>query len=423
MSRVSMLTKNCFVGDAKAVPIVLSLPVTRPNLHPSEMSGKSTSLPKQVITAPGYSRLKGLSVQVQPRMVDLFSGCGGFALGARAAGFGPELGFDVDPILTSSFSTNFPDSTFVPGDLSTATGKDILNLAGGEVLGVFGGPPCQAFSDIGHRKVDDPRRDLLDHFFRLVAEISPAFFVMENVKGLGYADAKPVLDAAMERVAGKYDLLGPVLLDAADFGAATKRRRLFVIGVDPDRCDPITLADLEGAKIPAATVADAIADLSFAVECEQDQGFDVWQLPPSDTSNFYRDQLLARDAKFTGHRKTAHTDVVIERFHKVAQGGVDVIGRHPRLAWDGQCPTLRAGTGSDRGSFQSVRPIHPTEPRVITVREGARLQGFPDDFRFHPTVWHSFRMIGNSVSPIISKAIFSLLATRTDRGRLPITAE
>jgi DNA (cytosine-5)-methyltransferase 1 len=134
--------------------------------------------------------------------------------------------------------------------------------------------------------------------------------------------------------------------------------------------------------------------------------------------------LRTEDQTFTGHRRTAHTREVIKRFKKVKQGGVDPIGRHPRLSWSGQCPTLRAGTGNDRGSFQSVRPIHPEENRVITVREGARLQGFPDRFRFHPTVWHSFRMIGNSVSPIISKAIFSLIAKRIGiREHLQIAAE
>nr|WP_249812095.1 DNA cytosine methyltransferase [Bradyrhizobium sp. 188] len=93
-------------------------------------------------------------------------------------------------------------------------------------------------------------------------------------------------------------------------------------------------------------------------------------------------------------------------------GEIDSVGRHPRLSWEGQCPNLRAGTGKDKGSYQAVRPIHPEEDRVITVREAARLQGFPDSFRFHPTVWHSFRMIGNSVSPIIAQAILSLIAER-----------
>lgn len=362
-------------------------------------------------------------MQVRPRVVDLFCGCGGFALGSRAAGLGPELAFDVDPILTSSFATNFPDSKVHLGDLSKAHGDDIRRLAGGEVLGVFGGPPCQAFSEIGHRKVDDPRRDLLDHFFRLVSEIAPAFFVMENVKGLGYSGARHVLDAAMDRVATRYDLLGPILLDAAEYGAATKRRRLFVIGMDRARCDPVALVDLEALRAPAATVCDAIGDLTSASELPSEDGFDVWQLPVAELSNPYRDNLLAADRKFTGHRSTAHTKAVAERFRVVPQGGIDTVGRHPRLAWGGQCPTLRAGTGSDRGSFQSVRPIHPSESRVITPREAARLQGFPDSFRFHPAIWHSFRMLGNSVSPIMAKAIFSVLAARTEGAQTSVAAE
>lgn len=132
--------------------------------------------------------------------------------------------------------------------------------------------------------------------------------------------------------------------------------------------------------------------------------------------------LRAKDGTFTSHKRTAHTAEVIKRFAKIEQGRVEAIGRHPRLAWDGQCPTLRAGTGNDRGSYQSVRPIHPDEPRVITVREGARLQGFPDRFKFHPTIWHSFRMIGNSVSPVMSKVLFSLIAERMEAGRGRIRA-
>ena len=123
-------------------------------------------------------------------IVDLFTGCGGFALGARAAGLSPTLAFDNDAILTSSHSINHPNTKLVLADLSKVDGSDIRREVGGEIVGVFGGPPCQAFSDIGHRNELDPRRSLLGHFFRLVAEIAPAFFVMENVKGLGYAPAR-----------------------------------------------------------------------------------------------------------------------------------------------------------------------------------------------------------------------------------------
>jgi DNA (cytosine-5)-methyltransferase 1 len=240
---------------------------------------------------------------------------------------------------------------------------------------------------------------------------------MENVKGLGYADAQPVLNEALSLIPGKYNVLGPLVLDAAEFGAATRRPRLFIIGYDPARCDSITDADIETKKLKPTTVRAAISDLATAVQIDNDGEYDRWEIRQPGRPSRYAVYLRSDDGTFTGHRRTAHTPEVIKRFKKVEQGGVEAIGRHPRLSWDGQCPTLRAGTGNDRGSFQSVRPIHPDEPRVITVREGARLQGFHDDFRFHPTVWHSFRMIGNSVSPVMSKAIFSLIAERIETGR------
>ncbi len=117
----------------------------------------------------------------------------------------------------------------------------------------------------------------------------------------------------------------------------------------------------------------------------------------------------------TGFKPTVHTSPVLGRMSDVPQGGVDAVSRCPRLAWEQPCPTLRAGTGPERGSFQSIRPIHPVEDRVITVREAARLQGFPDWFRFHTTQWHSFRMIGNSVSPLLARAVLSMLRSRMEK--------
>jgi DNA (cytosine-5)-methyltransferase 1 len=119
-------------------------------------------------------------------------------------------------------------------------------------------------------------------------------------------------------------------------------------------------------------------------------------------------------AQITGFKPTAHTSVVRRRFDRLAQGSTDAISRYPRLCWDAPCPTLRAGTGPERGSYQAVRPVHPEQPRVITVREAARLQGFPDWFQFHATQWHSFRMIGNSVSPMLASGILRLLKDRVE---------
>lgn len=114
-----------------------------------------------------------------------------------------------------------------------------------------------------------------------------------------------------------------------------------------------------------------------------------------------------RDGLVSSCQGTKHSEVVSERYGALEYGKADRVSKSIRLNPNGYCPTLRAGTGRDKGSYQAVRPIHHIEPRVITPREAARLQGFPDWFVFHSTKWHSFRQIGNSVSPLVSEAIFS----------------
>lgn len=350
------------------------------------------------------------------RIVDLFCGTGGFSRGAHAAGFSVAAAYDRDPILTSSFRSNFPGTPLHLRNLAWITGERLKRDAAGSIDGIIGGPPCQGFSEMGRRSDDDPRRLLLRHFFRLVAEVEPSFFVMENVRGLGFPSAKTTLDAALDLVRADYDLLGPVVWDAASFGAATTRPRLFVIGTKKSLRRPIRMTDVEDRRKAPTTVEDAIADLVNARPLGEDsEGFDRWKTTRPWRPSRYAMKLRC-GGEFTGHRPTEHAENVVNRFAAIEQGGFDKVGRHPRLAWAGRCPTLRAGTGADRGSFQSVRPLHPEENRVITVREAARLQGFPDNHRFHPTVWHSFRMIGNSVSPVIGEAV---LAAVRDRLRGP----
>ena len=352
-------------------------------------------------------------------LVDLFCGCGGFALGAHNAGFDVAAAFDNDSTLTSSFGRNFPETRLHLRDVSKLSGERIRKLAKLPIAGVIGGPPCQGFSDIGRRDASDPRRQLLGHFFRIVSELRPSFFVMENVRGLAYADARGVLDAAIALVDDRYHILGPTILDAADYGAATRRRRLFVIGIDKQAGDPLTLDDIRAFEKQPATVRSAIADLVGAKSLDRGEDeHDRWQIAKRGRPFAYARTLRSDDGRFTGHRMVDHKPDVASRFAAVEPGTLDKVGRHPRLAWDRQCPTLRAGTGADKGSRQAVRPLHPDEPRVITVREAARLQGFPDRHLFHPTIWHSFRMIGNSVSPIIAEAVL-----RAVRDKLNLNAD
>jgi DNA (cytosine-5)-methyltransferase 1 len=322
-------------------------------------------------------------------LVDLFCGCGGFSLDAHEAGLATKLAIDIDPLLTSSFSLNFPQAKLALEDIGKLDSTAIRREVGGRVDGIVGGPPCQAFSEMGHRKADDPRRELLFDFSRLIRDLRPAFFIMENVRGLGYDDARHTLDRAIDLVANRYEILGPLILDPADFGAATRRPRLFVIGLNPSRCDSMSAHDIAAMNQTPSTVHDAIADLTPARYLREEDEFDVWRIARRGRPSNYARGLRSATREFTGHRFTQHTAAVIARFSALEAGDIDLVGKHPKLAWPGQCPTLRAGTPREQGSFQAVRPIHPVEARVITVREAARLQGFPDRFRFHPTIWHS----------------------------------
>lgn len=355
------------------------------------------------------------TIDQRMRLVDIFSGGGGFSLGARQAGFSVVAAIDNDPILTSSYPHNFPDTRMIMKNVVELDGETVRDAVKGPIDGIFGGPPCQGFSAIGKHNPDDPRRHLLTHFFRLVREIKPSFFVMENVLGLAYSNSRSVLDKALLQV-DEYAILGPEIWNAAQFGAATNRSRLFVIGVHKDRGEPITSDDMRPWKCEPATVQSAIGDLEGATVVGEEDGFDTWRVDPLARSTGYARALRSPDGRFTGHRITRHSESVAARFNDLREGGFDSIGRHPRLAWSGQSPTIRAGTGVDKGSYQAVRPVHPRHPRVITVREAARLQGFPDRHRFHPTIWHSFRMIGNSVSPIMARAIFCMIRARFGNG-------
>jgi DNA (cytosine-5)-methyltransferase 1 len=118
------------------------------------------------------------------------------------------------------------------------------------------------------------------------------------------------------------------------------------------------------------------------------------------------------EGSVSGCLGTRHTPKVAARYDRLKPGQKDQISKAVRLKPDGLCPTLRAGTGADKGSYQAVRPIHPTAARVITPREAARLQGFPDWFQFAPSKWHSFRQIGNSVSPFVGEAVLAVIFSK-----------
>src|SRR6185437_3717383 len=342
---------------------------------------------------------------MNPKIVDLFCGAGGLSLGSHRAGFQTAFALDIDQILTSSYKTNFPGASLILRDLSRVSDQDLRD-AGKRPDGVVGGPPCQAFSEIGRRSPTDPRRRLIFQFFRAVVALEPKFFVFENVRGLSFPENYRLVERGIKRLDGRWTILGPVILDSQEFGAPTRRKRLFLFGFDASRMSVPTLAWLTKPIQTRLTVRDAIADLSRARALGVDsRGFDEWAYSLNGEISAYAARMRSKTGSFSGHRKTIHTKSALLRFEKVGPGEIDKVGKYKRLEWGGVSPTLRAGTGNDRGSYQAVRPLHPTQNRVITPREAARLQGFPDSFIFHPTVWHSCRMIGNSVSPVLAERL------------------
>lgn len=364
----------------------------------------------------------------RPIGVDLFCGAGGMSLGFEQAGFDIVAAVDSDPIHMATHSENFPDCQTLRADLSLLSSDDLRAGAGlGEkqIDVVFGGPPCGGFSLIGKRRPDDPRNQLLLHFARLVDELGPRYFVVENVEGLLIAPITEVLEAFLMRVdqAG-YSVVAPIqTLAASDFGVPQRRRRIFILGYEkglPILEYPISpfSDDGDGTRC-RPTVWDAISDLPSIDEFEEFLKSDAYHGELGHTESRYARILrgeirdpedLSHDRKnksdgLTGCLRTAHTPETVRRFVATEPGTYEPVSRFYRLTKNGLCPTLRAGSNRSHGSFTAPRPIHPVHPRCISVREGARLHSFPDWFRFHKTKWHGFRQVGNSVPPLMARAV------------------
>lgn len=365
----------------------------------------------------------------KPCVIDLYAGVGGMSLGAARAGFDLRAAVEIDSIAINTHAINFPATRHLDWDISRTSGEALLEAAGlarGKLDGLVGGPPCQGFSNIGKRATDDPRNSLFGDFFRLVAEVRPRFFIAENVPGILADRNESIVREALAKIPPNYTLLGIREVAANSMGAPTSRARVFFIGYDPNEMEPPAESELfEKIDASAVTVGMALAGLPIVRSDWQAEAQGWRRVDPSPGRGTFYDKLvdavppgvgspsalkrLRQSREVSGNLGTKHTVDVIKRFRSVRQGETDAVSRAPRLSEHGFCPTLRAGTTAERGSFQAVRPIHFCYPRVITPREAARLQGFPDWFQFHPTKWHSFRQIGNSVSPIVSETLLARL--------------
>lgn len=367
----------------------------------------------------------------RPVGIDLFSGAGGLSLGFEQAGFDVVAAVEIDPIHCAVHKFNFPNCAVIPKSVAEITGAEIRRAAGignQQVDCVFGGPPCQGFSLIGHRVLDDPRNSLVLEFVRIVRELRAQTFVFENVKGLTVGRHKAFLEELVAAFsdAGYVVRLPWRVFDTADFGVPQHRQRLILVGARkgvklPEYPTPTTsAADRLALDLPAGpTCADALSDLpnadKFAALEESDSVKpSKWNQPSTYAKEM---RCLSNDAWHYGYVRnwnpailtsswrTGHTAISQQRFERTEPGSVEPISRFFRLSAKGLSNTLRAGTDGARGAFTSPRPIHYKYPRCITVREMARLHGFPDWFRLHWTKWHGARQIGNAVPPALARAV------------------
>ena len=362
-------------------------------------------------------------VKNRPIAVDLFAGAGGMTLGFEQAGFDVLASVEIDPIHCAIHQFNFPFWTVLCKSVEETTGEEIRNssqIANQEIDVVFGGPPCQGFSLIGKRSFDDPRNSLGFHFIRLVVELQPKFFVLENVKGMTVGKHKEFIAEIISQFSenGYQVNANYQVLNAANYGVPQNRERLFLLGAREDLELPKYPEKIIFPHQKYPTVWDALQDLpnieNYPELYQQDWILTEFGKPSNyakklrnltNIKNNYSYKRQYDPTILTSSLRTKHSNESIERFASTPHGKIEPISRFHKLNPHGLCNTLRAGTPSNKGAFSSPRPIHPSIPRCITVREAARLHSYPDWFRFHPTKWHGFRQIGNSVPPLLAQAV------------------
>jgi DNA (cytosine-5)-methyltransferase 1 len=305
---------------------------------------------------------------VKPTVISTFAGCGGSSLGYQLAGFHELLAVEWDDNAVQTFRLNFPEVPVYHGDIAKLTGDECMRLAGIEkgALGVLdGSPPCQGFSTAGKRKWDDPRNSLFKEYARLLNELQPKVFVMENVTGMVKGCMKQTYLTIIKtlRECG-YRAKGEVM-NAMYFNVPQSRERVIIIGVREDLGINPSHPKPQGKPINIR---------------------EAWKDCPEEPAPHLSPKLAS----------------IIGKIPEWGDGG-DVCGAFfstKRLAWDKPSRTIIKGNVGSRACY-----VHPDGERAITLAEIKRIATFPDQFQFIGGYKMAIERIGNSVPPNLMKAI------------------
>lgn len=314
-------------------------------------------------------------------IISLFSGCGGLDLGFEKAGFDIPVANEFDPSIYETFKTNHPKTHLVEGDIRQVKKEDIAPFLNGEVDGIIGGPPCQSWSEAGAlRGIKDARGQLFFDYIRILKEFRPKFFLAENVSGM-LANRH---DDAVKNILEMFDEAGYdvslTLVNAKDYGVAEERKRVFYIGFRKDL--QIRFVFPKGSTADDAkkiTLKDIIWDL-------QDTAV------PAGTKNHHNPNAINNNEYFTG----AFSPIFMSR-NRVKSWNeqaftVQASGRQCQL--HPQAPKMVKYGLNDCRFVEGQESLY----RRMTIREVARVQGFPDTFKFiYEDTNDAYKMIGNAV--------------------------
>lgn len=359
--------------------------------------GREWLIPKEA-NFPSDSRKKTFNA------IDLFSGAGGLSYGFQSAGFNVLLGIDNDEKALETFKFNHKRAKTLLGDISKITYKDdIKPILGEEKIDfIIGGPPCQGMSLAGNRRLDDPRNKLYLSYLRILKEVNPRGFVIENVPGLVRLFDGKIKDSILERLGNMGYNVRYQILKASNYGVPQNRQRVFFVGLKkgffefPEKSEQII------------TTKMALDDLPDLVN---NYG-DIEQEYKDVSHNPYQQLMRKRSKVVYNHVAAHHTEKTKKIISMVPDGGnyKDLPeeyrkSRNFHVAWtrfNSMTPAPTIDTGH-RHHF------HYKFNRVPTVRECARLQSFPDDFIFLGNKTEQFRQVGNAVPPLLAQAIATSL--------------
>lgn len=333
-------------------------------------------------------------------VLDLFCGAGGLSYGFESAGFDIVVGIDNDAKALETFELNHKGSKSICGDITQITYEEhIKPLLGGKRIDVIiGGPPCQGMSLSGPRQFDDPRNKLYLSYIRLVKEIQPKAFVIENVPGLVGLFGGQIKDSIIEKFTEMGYRIEYKILCSADYGVPQNRKRVIFVGTKVGNFEYPTI------NSDVVTCSMALSDLP-SLENELGEEVSEYAMPPQ---NPYQQLMRRKSDLVLNHIAAKHSDKVKKIIALVPDGGNyknlpeeyrDSRNFHvawTRFASNKPAPTIDTG---HRHHF------HYKYNRVPTVRECARLQSFPDDFKFLGNKTQQFRQVGNAVPPLMAQAI------------------